>query len=111
MDPFTGVEELQVARLLVHRPSRFGYGPVDGVKSELIEELVTCADRRGTVVGDDIWAGAAYFGKALKLAGLTEGYYRQSSRRRPIRPLAPSPPSPTGRRDRSARPPPSCGAR
>lgn len=43
----------------------------------LVHERVAAADRRGTTVDYDAWAGATYFDGALMIAGPKEAYYRQ----------------------------------
>lgn len=77
MGLFEVLEQLDVRRLLIHRPSRFGYGPNDGCKSQLVEDLVSLAEERGVIIDDARYAGHSYFGGALMMAGPTEAYYRE----------------------------------
>lgn len=71
------VEQLDVSRLLIHRPARYGYDANDDVKAERVEELVGLAQSRGVVIDDSFYAGASYFDGALQLAGPSEAYYQQ----------------------------------
>lgn len=73
----TVVAELRVGRLLIHRPSLFGYGASDGVKSAEVEALIKLAQSKGVVIDDDVYAGASYFGGALVVAGPTREFYEQ----------------------------------
>lgn len=73
---FGALEELDVDRLLVHRPAAYGYTG-DNVKSSLVEDLIATARRNGTTV-EHQFAGTTYFGGALTVAGPTEPYYRQT---------------------------------
>ena len=77
MGLFTLLERLTVKRLVIHRPSRYGFGADDGVKSETVEDLVHLATQRGVVVDDTSYAGTNYCGGALMIAGPTELYYRE----------------------------------
>lgn len=75
MGLFAVLERLTVRRLLVHRPSRYGYTDSDAVKSDRVEELVDLALANGAVVDDSYYAGTSYFGGALAIAGPSEDYY------------------------------------
>lgn len=77
MGLFTVIEELTVRRLLIHRPSRYGYSADDGVKSTRVEDLVRLARARGVTIDDSYYAGTSYFGHALTIAGPSEQYYIQ----------------------------------
>lgn len=77
MGLFEVLERLDVRRLLIHRPSRYGYGPDDDVKSQTVEDLVALAQRRGVTVDDTSYAGSSFFGGALVIAGPTEEYYSE----------------------------------
>ncbi|KQS69833.1 ComEC/Rec2 family competence protein [Modestobacter sp. Leaf380] len=72
---FGVIEELDVARLLIHRPSAYGYTG-DDVKATLVDDLIATARGCGTAV-DHGFAGTTYFGGALTIAGPSESYYRQ----------------------------------
>jgi len=74
---FELLERLTVRRLLIHRPSRYGFGEDDDVKSEKVEDLVAIARRKGVVIDDDVFAGTTYFGGAFAVAGPSESYYVQ----------------------------------
>lgn len=71
---FTVLEELYVRRLLIHRPAQYGFTG-DEYKSGLVEDLVKTATANGTVV-DSGFAGTAYFGGALTIAGPSETNYK-----------------------------------
>ena len=77
MGLFEVIERLEVRRLLIHRPTQYGYGADDGVKSQTVEDLVAAAVRRGVVIDDTSFAGTTYFGGALMIAGPTKAYYRE----------------------------------
>ena len=62
---FAVIEELDVARLLIHRPAEYGYTG-DNVKSGLVDDLITTARNNGTTV-DGGFAGTTYFGGASRL--------------------------------------------
>jgi beta-lactamase superfamily II metal-dependent hydrolase len=72
---FTLIEQLDVARLLIHRPADYGYTG-DNVKSELVDDLIATAHDNGTIV-DGGFAGTTYFGGALTVAGPSEAYYKE----------------------------------
>jgi beta-lactamase superfamily II metal-dependent hydrolase len=72
---FTVIEELDVARLLIHRPADYGYTG-DDVKSGLVDDLIGTARVNGTIV-DGGFAGTTYFGGALTIAGPSEAYYQE----------------------------------
>lgn len=74
---FELVERVTILRLLIHRPSRYGFGDNDDVKSEKVEELIAVARSKGTIIEDDVFAGTTYFGGALVVAGPSESYYKQ----------------------------------
>ena len=78
MGLFTVIEELDVKRLLIHRPVSYGYTAADGVKADLVEDLVAAARAYGVEVQDTVFAGSVYFGGALVIAGPTEDYYRET---------------------------------
>ncbi|MGK5171816.1 ComEC/Rec2 family competence protein [Geodermatophilus sp. CPCC 205761] len=69
------IEELDVSRLLIHRPSHFGYTG-DDVKAPLVDDLIATARAWGTTV-DHGFTGTTYFGGALTIAGPSESYYQQ----------------------------------
>lgn len=77
MGLFGLMERLTVRRLLIHRPSLFGFGVDDGVKCQTVEDLVDLARSKGVTIDDDSWAGTSYFGGALAIAGPSEEYYAQ----------------------------------
>ena len=70
---FTVLEKLDVRRLLIHRPSQYGFVG-DEYKSPLVEDLVATAIANNTAV-DSGFAGTSYFGGALTIAGPTETDY------------------------------------
>lgn len=70
---FKAIETLDVDTLVINRPSDFGHTR-DDVKSPLTEELVSAAGRRGTRV-EPGYAGATYFGGALRILGPSQHYY------------------------------------
>ena len=72
---FTVIEELDVARLLIHRPAEYGYAG-DNVKAGLVDDLITTARNNGTTV-DGGFAGTTYFGGALTIAGPSKAYYQE----------------------------------
>ena len=72
---FAVIEELDVARLLIHRPADYGYTS-DNVKSGLVDDLIATARDNGTIV-DHGFAGTTYFGGALTIAGPSEAYYQE----------------------------------
>ncbi|MEU0312970.1 MBL fold metallo-hydrolase [Nocardioides sp. NPDC006273] len=74
---FELVERVTIHRLLIHRPSRYGFGEGDDVKSEKVEDLIAVARSKGTIIDDDVFAGSTYFGGALAVAGPSESYYKQ----------------------------------
>lgn len=78
MGLFDVVERLTVRRLLIHRPSLFGYTERDDVKADLVEDLVDLARSNRVAIDDSSYAGTTYFGGALALAGPTEDYYQQT---------------------------------
>lgn len=77
MGLFSLFDRLDVRRLLIHRPARYGYGSADGVKADLVEELVQKALGQGTVIDDSFYAGTTYFGGVLAIAGPSESYYTE----------------------------------
>lgn len=77
MGLFALLERMEVRRLLIHRPSRYGFTAKDGVKSDLVEDLVDTALRNGVTVDDAFYAGTTYFQGALAIAGPSEDYYAQ----------------------------------
>lgn len=77
MGLFSLLERMTVRRLLIHRPSLYGYGASDGVKSALVEDLVALALEKNVIVDDRVYAGSTYFGEAVAIAGPSEEYYTQ----------------------------------
>lgn len=77
---FRVIEELDVIRLLIHRPKSYGYTDADDAKATLVEELVALAASKGVIIDDSSFAGTAYFGGAMVIAGPTEDFYREQLR-------------------------------
>jgi beta-lactamase superfamily II metal-dependent hydrolase len=77
MGLFEVIERLTVRRLLIHRPGLFGYGANDGVKADLVEDLVQLAESYDVVIDDFSYAGTQYFGGALTIAGPSLEFYKQ----------------------------------
>lgn len=71
----TVLEQLEVRRLLIHRPSQHGFIGED-YKNDAIESLVQAATGRGTAIDDGVFSGHTYFDGALMIAGPTEEDYR-----------------------------------
>lgn len=59
-DVFSLIEQLDVARLLIHCPHNCVKAG-DNVKSELVDDLIAVAHDNGTIV-DGEFAGTTYFG-------------------------------------------------
>lgn len=77
---FSVLDELDVVRLLIHRPKQYGYNDADNSKASLVEELVAKAAAKGVIIDDDSWAGTSYFGGALVMAGPTKDFYTDQLR-------------------------------
>lgn len=73
---FGVIEQLKVGRLLIHKPSSYGYTS-DDVKADQVDELINLARKSGTEVITTAFAGTTFFGGALTVAGPTEGYYQE----------------------------------
>lgn len=71
---FTVLQDMNVRRLLIHRPGQFGFTGNEH-KSDLVEGLVKTAQENGTIV-ESGFAGSTYFGGALVVAGPSESNYR-----------------------------------
>lgn len=76
MGLFEVLDRMTVRRLLIHRPGLFGYGSGDGVKSDVVTELVTLAESLGVTIDDSSYAGTTYFNGALTIAGPSLAYYK-----------------------------------
>jgi beta-lactamase superfamily II metal-dependent hydrolase len=71
---FGVIEQMAVTELLIHRPASFGYTS-DDVKAAKVDDLITHARARGTIVTTDAFAGKSYFSDAVRVAGPTRDYY------------------------------------
>ncbi len=71
---FGVLEQLQVDRLLIHRPASYGHTS-DDVKADKVDDLIALARKQGVTVITNAFTGATFFEGAVMIAGPDESFY------------------------------------